>query len=138
MKSTKSSQDYLIGEASRRTGVDIETIRYYERTGIMPDPRRSAGKQRLYDEDQLMRLNFIKRSRELGFSLNEIRSLLRLNDSNKLTCSDVHTLTVNHLKQVRERITKLKDIQVTLEDMAEQCSRGNVPECPIIEILSGN
>lgn len=138
MITAKSSQDYLIGEVSRKTDVHIETIRYYERIGIMPVPRRSVGKQRLYDEAQIKRLNFIKRSRELGFSLNEIRSLMALNDDDKLTCSEVHSLTIDHLKHVRGKIARLRDIQTTLENMAEQCSRGNVPECPIIETLSGN
>jgi MerR family mercuric resistance operon transcriptional regulator len=138
MNTNRLSQDHLIGEASRQTGVHIETIRYYERIGIMPEPRRSAGKHRLYDEAQLKRLNFIKRSRELGFSLNEIRSLLSLNDDDKLTCSEVHSLTIDHLKHVRGKIARLRGIQATLENMAEQCSRGNVPECPIIETLNGH
>jgi len=137
MNSAKSQQNSLIGAVSRQTGVKIETIRYYERIGMMPAPRRSEGKQRLYDAVQITRLGFIKRSRELGFSLNEIRSLIQLNDDNELTCADVHSLTTDHLKQVQEKIGNLRNIEQVLKSMAEQCSRGDVPDCPIIETLSG-
>jgi len=138
MNSQKFAQNYLIGQVSSQTGVNIETIRYYERIGILPAPPRSEGKQRLYDEPMMARLRFIKRSRELGFSLNEIRSLIKLNDDNELTCGDVHALTTDHLKQVQEKIENLRNIEKVLKGMAEQCSRGDVPDCPIIETLSGN
>src|SRR3546814_9211187 len=83
------SKPYGIGDLSGRTGVNIETIRYYERIGIMPEPPRSAGRQRVYDSGHIKRLAFIRRSRELGFSLDEVRALLTLVDGGDYTCGEV-------------------------------------------------
>jgi MerR family mercuric resistance operon transcriptional regulator len=130
-------QDLLIGEMSRRTGVHIETIRYYERIGVMPRPKRSEGGQRLYNGPQLNRLAFIKRSRDLGFSLKQVLTLLTLVDSGAMACSEVHTLTVNHLKDVKSKITDLRKLERALKDLAAQCSLGNVSDCPIVETLYG-
>ena len=127
----------LIGAISRRTGVNIETIRYYERIGVMPTPRRSDSGQRLYDEAQLNRLAFVKRSRELGFTLKEVRALLALIDSGSMTCGEVHGLTIKHLQEVRKKIADLRKLEQALDDLATQCSRGNVPDCPIVETLYG-
>ena len=87
---TETTLNYLIGEASRQSGVHIETIRYYERSGVMPKPNRSPSGQRIYDGEQLQRLSFIKRCRELGFSLNEVRDLFGLVDGGNQTCNEVH------------------------------------------------
>ena len=137
MTQKTSVQGLLIGEISRRTGVNIETIRYYERIEIMPKPKRSEGGQRLYDESQLNRLGFIKRSRELGFSLREICTLLTLVDSGEMTCSEVHALTVEHLKDVRSKIADLRKLERGLMTLATQCSLGDLPDCPIVESLYG-
>lgn len=130
-------KDLLIGEISRRTGVNIETVRYYERIEVMPRPKRSEGGQRLYNESQLNRLAFIKRSRDLGFSLKEVRTLLRLIDSGEMTCSEVHALTIEHLTGVRNKIADLKKLERALNDLAAQCSLGDVLDCPIVETLYG-
>ncbi len=137
MTQITSMQDLLIGEMSRRTGVHIETIRYYERIGVMPRPKRSEGGQRLYNGPQLNRLAFIKRSRDLGFSLKQVLTLLTLVDSGAMACSEVHTLTVNHLKDVKSKITDLRKLERALKDLAAQCSLGNVSDCPIVETLYG-
>jgi len=137
MTQITSEQDILIGEISRRTGVNIETIRYYERIEVMPKPKRSQGDQRLYDESQLNRLGFIKRSRELGFSLKEVRTLLSLIDSGEMTCSEVHALTVKHLSDVRSKIADLRKLERALKNLATQCSLGDVSDCPIVETLYG-
>ena len=137
MTQITSNQGILIGEISRRTGVNIETIRYYERIEVMPKPKRSEGGQRLYDESQLNRLGFIKRSRELGFSLKEICTLLTLVDSGEMTCSEVHALTVEHLREVRSKITDLRKLERALKNLAAQCSLGDVSDCPIVETLYG-
>ena len=92
---------------SKRTGVNIETIRYYERIKIMPKPDRTSGGNRQYNHDQLKRLSFIKTSRDLGFSINEIRGLLEMVDRQDFTCGEVHGLTVGHLAYVREKIKGL-------------------------------
>ena len=137
MTQITSNQGILIGEISRRTGVNIETIRYYERIEVMPKPKRSEGGQRLYDESQLNRLGFIKRSRELGFSLKEICTLLTLVDSGEMTCSEVHALTVEHLREVRSKIADLRKLERALKNLAAQCSLGDVSDCPIVETLYG-
>jgi len=114
----------------------METIRYYERIGIMPKPERTKGGNRLYDADLLKRLFFIKRCRELGFSIGEIRALLEMVDRRDFTCGEVHEMTLNHLSGVRKKIETLQQLAAVLEDMASKCSKGDVPQCPIIDVLS--
>lgn len=123
------------GALAARTGCNLETIRYYERIGLLPPPPRSAGGYRLYGRDLLKRLNFIRRSRELGFALAEIRGLLRLVDGRKFTCAQVETLARDHVHEIRRKIADLRKFQRVLETMASQCSGGTVPECPIIDAL---
>jgi len=135
MPDISASRTFLIGEMSHKTGVNIETIRYYERIGVMPRPLRTEGGHRAYNSDQLKRLNFIKRSRELGFSLGEIRALLELVDTGTYTCSEVHEMTMKHLTAVRKKVAGLRPMERVLKDMASQCSRGDVPKCPIVESL---
>src|SRR3546814_2350116 len=96
------SKPYGIGDLSGRTGVNIETIRYYERIGIMPEPPRSAGRQRVYDSGHIKRLAFIRRSRELGFSLDEVRALLTLVDGGDYTCGEVHEMTLRSEEHTSE------------------------------------
>jgi MerR family mercuric resistance operon transcriptional regulator len=99
---------FSIGELSKQSDVHIETIRYYEKIGVMPAPCRSAGGYRIYGADHLKRLSFVRRSRQLGFSLDEIRGLLRLVDGHAYTCAEVQTLTLNHLAEIRRKISDLK------------------------------
>ena len=124
-----------IGALSGRTGVNIETIRFYERVGILKKPPRSAGGHRIYGREQLMRLGFVRRSRELGFSLDEVRRLLELVDGGRYTCAEVKTITLNHLGEVRRKIADLRRLERTLEAVAGKCQGGKVPECPVIEAL---
>ncbi len=124
-----------IGELSRETGVNIETIRYYERIGIMPEPGRTAGGNRSFGDNHLKRLSFIKRSRELGFSIEEIRALLEMVDRDDICCSDVHDLAVFHINTIRKKISDLKRLEKVLKNMASECSQGNTPDCPIIDAL---
>jgi MerR family mercuric resistance operon transcriptional regulator len=138
MESNRPYENLLIGQLSSLTGVNIETIRYYERIGIMPKPRRSAGGQRLYDETQFKRLRFVKRSRMIGFSLEEIRSLLSLDDHDEPSCHEVYSLTEDHLKRVQNKIIELKNIERSLKELAKQCNRGSKPDCPIVDMLYGD
>lgn len=124
-----------IGAVSRDTGVHIETIRYYERIGLLPEPPRSQGRHRLYDENHQQRLVFIRRSRELGFSLDEIRILLRLARSHRLTCDEVKALTERHVTDIRRKIRDLKKLERALGDLAARCHGGKVPACPILDAL---
>jgi MerR family mercuric resistance operon transcriptional regulator len=137
MNSNISYENLLIGQLSKLTDVNIETIRYYERIGIMPKPRRSDGGQRLYDENQFKRLRFVKRSRVIGFSLEEIRALLTLDDQDELSCKEVYSLTEEHLEKVQQKIIELKSIESALKKLANQCSRGSKPDCPIFDMLLG-
>lgn len=123
------------GALAARTGCNIETIRYYEQIGILPPPARSGGGHRLYGEDFIKRLTFILRSRDLGFTLEEIRELLRMVDSRNYTCAQVDAVAQKHLLDIRRKIAALKRLKSTLETMAAQCSRGQIPECPIIDAL---
>lgn len=132
----KASMTFLIGTLSKRTGVNIETIRYYERIGIMPAPPRTEGGQRVYDHGHLQRLAFIRRSRELGFSLDDIRALLKLVDGGDYTCGEVRDMTVAHIADVRKKIADLRRMERVLKDMAAKCEGGDVPQCPIVEALS--
>ena len=125
----------LIGTLSKRTGCHIETIRYYERIKLLPKPPRSEGGHRLYDREQVKRLVFIRRSRELGFSLDEIRTLLRLVDGKRYTCLEVKTITEKHLGDVGKKISDLRRLQKTLRTISSQCDGGLVPDCPIIDAL---
>lgn len=124
------------GALAQRTGCNIETIRYYETIGLLPPPPRSAGGHRLYGQDLLKRLNFIRRSRELGFTLGEIRGLLRMVDSRRHTCKQVEAMALDHVRDIRNKISDLKKLKTVLETMASRCrDERKVPECPIIEAL---
>jgi MerR family transcriptional regulator, mercuric resistance operon regulatory protein len=114
-----------IGELSKQSSVNIETIRYYEKIGVMPAPHRSANGYRVYSADHLNRLNFVRRSRQLGFSLDEIRGLLRLVDGDAYTCAQVRELTLDHLVEIRRKIADLKRLKRVMEKMAAQCSEAN-------------
>lgn len=126
---------FSIGELSKRSDVNIETIRYYEKIGVMPAPGRSAGGYRIYGADHLKRLSFVRRSRQLGFSLDEIRGLLRLVDGHAYTCAEVQALTLNHLAEIRRKISDLKRLQRVMAEMAAQCSGERAPECAVIDAL---
>ncbi|MDE2513173.1 MAG: helix-turn-helix domain-containing protein [Alphaproteobacteria bacterium] len=123
------------GVLAARTGCNLETIRYYERIGLLPAPPRSAGGYRLYGLDLLKRVNFIRRSRELGFTLAEVGGLLRLVDGRKFTCAQVEKLARDHVHEIRRKIADLRKFERVLETMASQCGGGTVPQCPIIDAL---
>jgi len=131
----KRADDRSIGALAKDSRVNIETIRYYERIGVMPAPRRSAGGYRIYGPDHLKRLTFVRRGRELGFSLDELRELLRLVDGHAFTCAEVHALTMEHLAEIRRKISDLRRVQRVMDKMAAQCSGDRIPECPIIDAL---
>jgi MerR family mercuric resistance operon transcriptional regulator len=123
-------------ELASRSGCNIETIRYYEKVGMLPDPPRSAAGYRLYRDHHVARLRFILRARELGFSLEDIRGLLQLVDGGTQTCAEVKARTERHLADVRTRIADLKRIERVLARTAKQCSGNAVPECPVLDALA--
>lgn len=130
------ARHFAIGALSAQSGVNIETIRYYERIGIMPAPPRTEGRQRVYDEVHVKRLTFIRRGRELGFSLDEIRDLLGLVRDHDLTCAEVKAMTEEHVTDIRRKMKDLKKLERVLTDLAAQCSGDAVPDCPILDALS--
>ena len=132
---TSESEQITIGRLSKRTDCNIETIRYYERIGILPEPPRTSGGHRIYEAEHLKRLIFIRRGRELGFTLEEIRELLGLVDGGDYTCEEVKGITIIHLDDVQQKIKDLRRLERTLKEMVSQCEGGVVPDCPIIDAL---
>jgi len=126
-----------IGGLSDATGVKIETIRYYEKEGLLPDPPRSTGGHRLYPDSLVKRVFFVRRSRELGFTLQEVRNLLELVDGDTSTCAEVKAITLTHADQVGGKVADLRRLEKGLRQMAAQCDGGDVPECPIVDLLFG-
>ncbi len=125
----------LIGKLCARTGVAIETIRYYERVGLLSAPPRTVGGHRSYDERHAQRLRFIRRSRELGFALDDIRILLTLWDTKQDYAA--RELTRRHLTSVRSKIANLKKLEQALKEMTAACRPGVQEKCPIFDALDG-
>ena len=124
------------GELAQQSGCNIETVRFYERLGLLPAPPRTAGGHRYYSPEHLRRLTFIRRSRALGFTLDEVRSLLALVGGGDWSCAEVRAMTIEHLADVRRKIGDLEKLERVLEDMTAQCEGGALPECPIVDALT--
>jgi MerR family mercuric resistance operon transcriptional regulator len=134
---TPKTPSLSIGALSRHTDCNIETIRYYERIGMLPEPPRTGGGHRLYGNDHLKRLLFIRRSRELGFTLEDVRGLLCLVDSGHYTCAEIKRTTLAQLRSVQSKLADLQRLERVLEQMASQCPGDDEPDCPVIEALFG-
>ena len=130
------SSDFLIGELSRRTGVKVPTIRYYEEIGLLPAPRRSDSGQRRYDERAREHLAFIAHAREMGFSIDAIRSLIELSDHPERPCNDADRIAAERLAEVKSRIERLTRLRDELERMVEGHRSGKAGDCRIIGVLS--
>ncbi len=126
---------FTIGSLSKRTGCKVETIRYYERIKMMPEPMRSVGGHRIYREADLKQLTVLRRGRGLGFTLGEVRSLLSLVDSGSSSCAEVKAITLDHLGDIRRKISDLSKLAKVLQDTADLCDGGVSDGCPIIDIL---
>lgn len=126
-----------IGMLSRRTGCNIETIRYYEKIGLLPAPARSEGGHRLYGHGHLMRLGFVRRARGLGFTLDEIRALLQLAEDRNRPCAEAREVAVVHLADVRAKIADLRAMEAVLAETVLRCADGKSPDCPLLETLFG-
>lgn len=130
------NETFPIGELSRRTGVNIETIRYYERIRMVPAPPRTEGGRRVYAAGHVQTLSFIRRGRELGFTIEEIRTLLALGGPEKAACADVREIAAKHLEDIRAKIADLKKLERLLARTIDRCEGGTAPECPVLEILT--
>ena len=124
-----------IGELARKTGVQVETIRYFEKIGMLDAPDRTPGGHRVFDYGHLRTLTFIKRARELGFAPTEVRTLLDLGGPAEACCDEVRAVAVHHLEEVRRKIDDLTRLERHLAATVEQCSGGHVPDCAVIDML---
>ncbi|WP_028839817.1 MULTISPECIES: MerR family transcriptional regulator [Thermomonas] len=124
-----------ISEAAAASGCHLETIRYYERVGLMPKPGRTASGYRVYTETEVDRLRFISRGRELGFSLEEIRSLLRLDDDPAMSCHEVDVIARTHLADIHDRVRKLTRMAKELQRTIDGCAGGKRAQCAILGVL---
>jgi MerR family transcriptional regulator, mercuric resistance operon regulatory protein len=129
------AENLPIGELSKRSGVNIETIRYYERVKMLAPPSRTDSGRRVYHSTDLRILVFIRRSRELGFSLDEIRALLRLGGPEKASCREVREIAAHHLEDIRARLADLKKLERLLAKTVARCSGRMAPDCPVLDIL---
>jgi DNA-binding transcriptional MerR regulator len=120
-----------IGKASQLSGVGIETIRYYEREGITPNPDRTAAGRRDYDTQTIARLRFVKRCRELGFSIADIKALLNLSYAEDDTCEEAGTIGVRNLELVRDKLVDLKRMEAALAELVASCHKGR-KDCPML------
>ena len=124
-----------IGELSRITGVHIETIRYYEKIGMLPAPPRTQNGRRAYGPRQTRTLAFIRRGRELGFTLDQIRALLRLGEPGKASCAEIRDIAKHRIDDIRSKINDLIKLERLLRKTVAQCSGKKVPDCPVLDIL---
>ena len=128
--------DFTIGHLAKQSGVKVQTVRYYEQVGLMPEPHRSEGNQRLYGPAHVDRLAFIRHARDLGFPLASVRELLHLSDSPQLPCDEADVIAGRHLQEVETKIARLEALRGELSRMVSQCAGGKVSDCRVIEILS--
>ena len=126
-----------IGEASRLSGVSTKMIRHYESIGLIPDADRRESNYRDYDAADVHRLGFVRRARDLGFSTDQIRDLLKLWGDRRRSSRDVRSLTLRHIKELEAKISALDEMRSTLSHLVQCCDGGDRPECPIIDSLAG-
>ena len=127
---------FTIGQVAKQANVNIETLRYYERRGLIPRPRRTVANYRVYSSDNLRRVKFIKQAQGLGFSLQEIKKLLALRATPRARCADVRTYAAHKIEDIDEKIRSLARMRKTLEKLIAECSgEGPVTQCPILESL---
>ena len=129
-------QQFLIGELATAMSTKVETIRYYERIGLLPAPARTAVNYRSYATDHLNRLSFIRRARHLGFTLVQVRELIDLADQKNRPCEAVDAIAREHLSEVERKIADLTALHRELTDVISQCRRGTIAECRILDALA--
>ena len=128
--------EFTIGNMAEAGGVKVQTVRYYEQIGLLPSARRTAGNHRLYTKDHMDLLKFVRHSRSLGFSLDQIRELLALRESPGGNCEEIDEIARKHLLDVESKISRLRELETELKHMVGQCAGGTVSSCRIIEALS--
>ncbi|WP_043334325.1 MerR family transcriptional regulator [Belnapia moabensis] len=131
-----SETSLSIGDLARATDTKVETSRWYERVGVLAAPARTSGNYRAYGSEHLERLSFVRRARDLGFSLDQVRDLLQLADDRNQSCDAVDRVAREHLEQVERKIADLKALRHELRDLIGQCCHGTVAECRIVRALA--
>ena len=126
------------GELARRTGVNIETIRYFETIGVLATPERTEGGHRIYNEGHVRTLGFVRRARNLGFTPQEVRAILALGGPGKACCDEVREIAQHHLATVRAKLADLAELEQLLTGTVEHCSGEADPECAVIELIEDN
>lgn len=129
-----------IGAVARQAGVHIETLRYYERKGIVPRPPRTSSNYRVYPEDTVRRVRIVKRAQELGFSLNEIKELLALRATRGAKCDDVRRRALHKIEEIEQKVQTLQAMKDALRKLVKECASANAPvsDCPILEALDSS
>jgi len=130
------SHGIAIGKVSEASGVKVTTVRFYEQIGLLPVPPRTEGGRRTYGREDVERLTFIRHSRELGFEIDQIRTLLQLQDRPDQSCEEADVIARARLVEVKEKIASLKALEAELERMVDGCSHGRVENCKVIDILA--
>lgn len=125
-----------IGDLARATGTRVETIRFYEAEGLIPAPARSGGNYRIYEPAHLDRLSFIRRSRDLGFTLDQVRALLRLADDKDASCAEVDAIAATQVAEIDRKLADLQALRGELVRRLDACSHATIADCHIIEALS--
>ena len=130
-------EELTVGQLAKKAGINLETIRYYETISLMPKPKRKESRYRIYDRDDLKRILFIKRAKELGFTLKEIKELLEMKIESKSTCGDVKHLAENKILDVEQKIKDLQKIKKVLNKLVSQCVNEEISmdECPILDTI---
>jgi len=132
-----NKQFYSIGQLAQKANCKVETVHYYEKTGLMPEPPRTEGGHRSYDIRHVKRLNYIRRSRELGFSIEQIKELLKFIDEPDHYCGEIKAMAMLQAREVQQKINDLEKLKIALNDMVRQCKGNNlsIDNCPIIDAL---
>jgi len=125
-----------VGDVAKQAGVNLQTIHYYERRGLLPKPPRTGSNYRAYPEDAVLRVRFIKRAQELGFTLKEIKELLSLRAAPRTRCADVRNRAEAKVQDIDDKVRTLQSMRKTLTKLIGECSgKGPVTQCPILEAL---
>lgn len=133
-----NSRGLSIGELARRSGCKVQTVRYYEEIGLLPKSDRTEGNQRIFPGSSVERLAFVRHSRDLGFSIDDIRDLLQLADNPDISCADADGIARRHLAEVEQRLASLAALKTELERMVVMCRGGSISDCRVIETLSNH
>lgn len=131
----KGSRGLSIGQIAAAAGINLETVRYYERIGLMPPPARTEGGHRAYDPAHVRRLAFIRQARALGFGIEDIRTLLALAAPGHRSCGEVRDVAAAHLSEVRAKLARLARLERILSNTVERCSGAPTPACPVLDML---